>query len=136
MNDLNELLRDDIVLTCVSVEADYCKAWRETVLPNWPCKPVALAISGGRMASQFAQVFIAGYQAAIRATFPQIPFAGLATLAVSEDRNAIDPLPGVIVIHERWGLDDGVRALADRIAGQGYVVLAVDLYGQVVALLA
>lgn len=41
----------------------------------------------------------------------------------------VDPLPGVIVIHERWGLDDGVRALAERIAGQGYVVLAVDLYG-------
>jgi len=41
----------------------------------------------------------------------------------------VDPLPGVIVIHERWGLDDGVRALADRIAGQGFVVLAVDLYG-------
>jgi len=41
----------------------------------------------------------------------------------------VDPLPGVIVIHERWGLDDGVRAQADRIAAQGYVVLAVDLYG-------
>jgi carboxymethylenebutenolidase len=41
----------------------------------------------------------------------------------------VDPLPGVIVIHERWGLDDRTRALADRIAAQGYVVLAVDLYG-------
>ena len=41
----------------------------------------------------------------------------------------IEPLPGVIVIHERWGLDDRTRALADRIAGQGYIVLAVDLYG-------
>ncbi|MGI9204122.1 MAG: dienelactone hydrolase family protein [Woeseiaceae bacterium] len=40
----------------------------------------------------------------------------------------VDPLPGVIVIHERWGLDEGVRSLADRIAGQGFVVLAVDLY--------
>ena len=40
----------------------------------------------------------------------------------------IDPLPGIIVIHERWGLDDGVRAQADRIAAQGYVVLAIDLY--------
>lgn len=95
MNDLDELLGGDIVLTPGSVEADFCKAWRETVLPKWPCKPVALAIRGGRMASQFAQVFIAGYQAAIRATFPQIPFTGLATLAVSEDRNSIDPLPGV-----------------------------------------
>lgn len=41
----------------------------------------------------------------------------------------IEPLPGVIVIHERWGLDDGVRALANRIAGEGYIVLAIDLYG-------
>ena len=43
--------------------------------------------------------------------------------------NMVDPLPGIIVIHERWGLDDGTRALADRLAAQGYVVLAVDLFG-------
>jgi carboxymethylenebutenolidase len=42
--------------------------------------------------------------------------------------NMVDPLPGVIVVHERWGLDDGVRAQADRLAAQGFVVLAVDLY--------
>jgi carboxymethylenebutenolidase len=41
----------------------------------------------------------------------------------------VDPLPGVIVIHEWWGLNDEVRAMADRIAAQGYVVLAVDLFG-------
>lgn len=41
----------------------------------------------------------------------------------------VDALPGIIVIHERWGLDDGTRALADRLAAQGYVVLAVDLFG-------
>lgn len=41
----------------------------------------------------------------------------------------VDPLPGVIVIHERWGLDDGTRKLADRLAAQGYVVLAIDLFG-------
>jgi carboxymethylenebutenolidase len=40
----------------------------------------------------------------------------------------VDPLPGVIVIHEWWGLNDEVRAMADRIAAQGYVVLAVDLF--------
>ena len=92
---LEELLAGDIAVTDISEEADYCNAWRETVLPNWPCEPVALAIRGGRSAGQFAQVFIAGYQAAIRATFPQINFTGLATLAVSEDRNATDLLPGV-----------------------------------------
>ena len=40
----------------------------------------------------------------------------------------VDPLPGVILIHERWGLDEGTKALADRLAAQGYVVLAIDLF--------
>lgn len=41
----------------------------------------------------------------------------------------IDPLPAVIVIHEWWGLNDNVRKMADRLAGEGYIVLAVDLFG-------
>jgi carboxymethylenebutenolidase len=42
------------------------------------------------------------------------------------------PWPGVIVIHEWWGLNDWIREVAATIAAQGYVVLAVDLYrGQV-----
>lgn len=36
--------------------------------------------------------------------------------------------PGVIVIHEWWGLNDNIRSAADRLAGEGYVALAVDLY--------
>ncbi len=42
-------------------------------------------------------------------------------------------IPGVIVIHEWWGLNDNIRAMARQLAGQGYAALAVDLYGGAVA---
>ena len=38
------------------------------------------------------------------------------------------PLPALIVIQEWWGLNDNIRAMARRFAGEGYLVLAVDLY--------
>jgi len=41
----------------------------------------------------------------------------------------IEPLPAVIMIHEWWGLNDNIRAMAERLAAEGYIVLAVDLFG-------
>ena len=41
-------------------------------------------------------------------------------------------LPGVIMIHENRGLNDNIRSMANTLAREGYVVLAVDLFkGQV-----
>ena len=36
------------------------------------------------------------------------------------------PFPGIIVIHEFWGLNDWVKEQASKLADQGYVALAVD----------
>lgn len=44
-----------------------------------------------------------------------------------------DGLPGLILIHEWWGLNDNMETMARRFAEQGYVALAVDLYGGEVA---
>ena len=40
----------------------------------------------------------------------------------------IEPLPAVIMIHEWWGLNDNIRAMAERLAAEGNIVLAVDLF--------
>jgi carboxymethylenebutenolidase len=40
------------------------------------------------------------------------------------------PWPGVVLMHEAWGVDDNMRAHADRLAAAGYLTLAPDLYSQ------
>lgn len=51
-------------------------------------------------------------------------------LARPEEKGAY---PGVVMVHEWWGLNEGMKDVAKELAGQGYVVLAVDLYGGEVA---
>ncbi len=38
------------------------------------------------------------------------------------------PFPALVVVHEWWGLNDWVKEQASKLADQGYVSLAVDLY--------
>src|SRR5690348_7344564 len=35
--------------------------------------------------------------------------------------------PGVVLIHEAWGLDQNTKSIADRLAAEGYLVLAPEL---------
>ncbi len=38
------------------------------------------------------------------------------------------PFPALVVIHEWWGLNDWVKEQASKLADQGYITLAIDLY--------
>lgn len=44
-----------------------------------------------------------------------------------------ESFPGVIMIHEWWGLNANIKEMAEKLASHGYVVFAVDLYGGQVA---
>jgi len=89
---------------------------RITVLAGWMLCAIAATAFAGPVKTQdvtFASgaETIAGYLAA-----PDTP----------------GQYPALVVIHEDWGLTDWVKEQTRRLAGQGYVALAVDLYrGQV-----
>lgn len=51
---------------------------------------------------------------------------------VAEPKNAGD-YPGVVMMHEWWGLNDNVKYMAKLLAKEGYRVFAVDLYNGEVA---
>jgi carboxymethylenebutenolidase len=47
---------------------------------------------------------------------------------LAQPENASGSKPGIIVIHEWWGLNDNIRMMTDKLAGEGYTALAVDMY--------
>ncbi|HEY3587956.1 MAG TPA: dienelactone hydrolase family protein, partial [Myxococcaceae bacterium] len=61
----------------------------------------------------------------------RLPGGRASTAYVARPRGAARG--GLLLLHEWWGLNDWVRSEADRYATQGYLVLAVDLFGGSVA---
>ena len=51
-------------------------------------------------------------------------------LAYDDAKSAAGKLPGVLVVHEWWGLNAFTKARADELAKLGYVAFAVDMYGK------
>ena len=62
----------------------------------------------------------------------QLPYGEVGTQLVygyfAFPADMVEPLPAVVLVHEWWGLNDTVRAIAQRLAAQGYIVIAVDLF--------
>ena len=50
---------------------------------------------------------------------------------LAQDRAASGKRPGVLIVHEWWGVTPHVRDYARDLAARGYVALAVDMYGEV-----
>ena len=48
---------------------------------------------------------------------------------VTYDSNQVGKRPGVLVVHEWWGLTDYPRMRAKELASLGYMAMAVDMYG-------
>lgn len=83
-------------------------------------------------------------QNAIAQVQPQVPVATETVEYITIDGQSVsgyfaypvdatEPLPGIIAIHEWWGLNENIKAMTRRLAGEGYQVLAVDLYDGEVA---
>jgi carboxymethylenebutenolidase len=49
---------------------------------------------------------------------------------VAEPANGRGPYPAVIVVQEWWGLDDHIKDVSRRLASEGYVAVAPDLYSR------
>lgn len=75
-------------------EADYLQLWRSSGLGQQP--PALAALTGGALADRPAWVFVAGYQAAIRAVFTEVESDGWLAFAVSEDRDNPQLHPPVV----------------------------------------
>jgi dienelactone hydrolase len=83
----------------------------------------------------FALLLLAGNVAAVRAEvktkdityeYGGVTFKG----HLAWDDAATGKRPGILVVHEWWGLNDYARKRAEQLAGLGYVAFACDMYGE------
>lgn len=61
-------------------------------------------------------------------TRAQVPGASSSLTAYVTRPPGGEALPGVVMVHEAWGLDDTMKRSADHLAAMGYVVVAPDLF--------
>lgn len=66
--------------------------------------------------------------ASIVAEAATFPFRGQPRDAYLALPEGAGPFPGVVVIHEIYGLNDNIRDVARRFAAAGYAALAIDLF--------
>ncbi|MGE3154325.1 MAG: dienelactone hydrolase family protein [Nitrospiraceae bacterium] len=63
-------------------------------------------------------------------TMVQYPGEGGTIRALLVSEAAKEPRPTIIVVQEWWGLNDHIKDIARRVAREGYVAIAPDLYSR------
>ncbi len=108
------------VVACGGESTDYAEAMKEEHASDVAVPSPAAEVEPGREVETLDVTY---------ATIEGEPAIGFVARPV----DAPEGSPGVLVIQEWWGLNDNIRAMAERLAGEGYIALAVDLYGGEVA---
>lgn len=96
---------------------------RRTLLAGLGALPLAAVLADPKLARAQADSL----------TEVSITTAGGRSVSAFLGMPATTPAPAVLLIHEWWGLNDQIKSVAADFAKQGYVALAVDLYGGKVA---
>lgn len=77
-----------------------------------------------------AAALVAGAQAKIVTKSVPYEHAGVKLEGyLAYDDSSAGQRPGVLVVHEWWGLNDYVKGRAEQLAALGYVAFALDMYG-------
>ncbi len=106
---------------------------RRTVLRNISQGIAALPLAGLPLAAVLADPALA-HAAAQRLKAVSLTLPGGKTVDATLALPAKTPAPAVLLVHEWWGLNDQIKAVAAELAKEGYVALAVDLYNGRVAI--
>src|SRR3954447_10993359 len=92
--------------------------WRTAMLRNWL---LAVALVGCNVALA---------RAAVKTKTVTYQHGGMTFKGhLAWDDTVKGKRPGILVVHEFWGLNDYARRRAEQLAGLGYVAFACDMYG-------
>lgn len=84
-----------------TTEAAFDSFWHDQA--HGTLSPVEAAVAGGLAAQGLSQVFMAGYQAALRQVFPWLPTEGWAAFVAAEDRADPENHPGTVLTDSNDG---------------------------------
>lgn len=91
---------------------------RRTVLKGLAALPLAKILADARLARAAAET--------LQNVTLALPGGRTAAAALAVPQTT--PAPSVMLIHEWWGLNDQIKAVAAELAKQGYFALAIDLF--------